>query len=304
MTAAAAIACIGEAMIEIAPLGGDTARIGVAGDTYNTAIYLSRLLENIPVSVDYVTAVGDEAMSERIVASLAAENIGTGLIERRPGAMPGLYLISIDEGGERSFSYWRSSSAARSLFQPPCMVAPDALDRFDLVYFSGISLAILPQDSRDRFLGWIDAYRARGGQIAYDSNYRPALWEDAGTARRETMRVWSRCDVALPSVDDEMDLFGENDATEVVARLRAAGVRFGALKRGALGPLALDGSGQAPQVEPVTDVADTTAAGDSFNAGFLAAHAQGRNIMECMRAGHDLSAQVIRCPGAIMPRSA
>ncbi len=297
------IACVGEVMIELSPAGADTARVGVAGDTYNTAVYLRRALPGA-VEVAYVTALGDEAMSARILDALGNEGLSDRLVERRRGAVPGLYAISLDQSGERSFTYWRSTSAARTLFTPPCRVDLAALDGFDLVYLSGISLAILPPDVRTRLAEWIDAYRARGGQIAFDSNYRPRLWPDAATAQAAMMALWQRTDVALPSLDDEEALFGAEGETAVRARLRSAGVAFGALKRGASGPRAVDDGGQGLAVTPVVDVVDTTAAGDSFNAGFLAAYAGGADLTAAMAAGHALSAEVIRHPGAILPKPA
>lgn len=293
------IACLGEVMIELSPLSPDTAQIGVAGDTYNTAVYLKRLLPDLPVS--YVTGLGDEAMSARILSALTAEGIDTDLIETRTGMSPGLYMITRDAAGERSFSYWRSAAAARTVFADPCSVTPDALDGFDIVYLSGISLAILPQATRDRLYAWIDGFRARGGRVAFDSNYRPRLWENVETARAQTMEMWRRADVALPSVDDEQELFAETTDEAVLTRLRSAGATFGALKRGALGPVSL-ADGATFDVTPVTRVVDTTAAGDSFAAGFLAALSQGRDILDCMKTGHAVSATVICHPGAILPR--
>lgn len=293
------IACIGEVMIELSREGADLARLGVAGDTFNTAVYLKRAVPGVDVA--YVTALGDDAMSARIREALADEAISTELVETRAGVMPGLYMISVDDAGERSFSYWRSAAAARTLFSEPATVTPSALDGFDLIYLSGISLAILPAQVRAAFWEWAAGYRARGGKVAFDSNYRPKLWDSRETAQSETMRAWAMADVALPSVDDEMALFGDADEASVVARLRAAGVTFGALKRGPAGPLGL-GSGTVIDTSPVTHVVDTTAAGDSFNAGFLAAHAQGQSQEACMRAGHDLAARVIGHRGAILPK--
>ncbi|MCC5967366.1 MAG: sugar kinase [Natronohydrobacter sp.] len=296
------IAIIGEAMIELSPTGPDSARIGVAGDTFNTAVYLSRLLQGTGATVSYVTLVGDDRQSDRIVSALTDEGIETSLAARLPGAMPGLYMIELDAAGERSFSYWRSDSAARRLFAPGTPVQPDALRDFDIIVLSAISLAIISPEARDRLHDWAQGFRKGGGQVAFDSNYRPRLWPDPETARSEVARFWAITDIALPSVDDEMALFGDADAGAVMARLAQWGVQMGAMKRGAEGPVALDGTGQVLAVAPVEKVVDTTAAGDSFNAGFLAAWLRGGSVGESMAAGHALAARVIGHKGAILPK--
>lgn len=226
------IACVGEVMIELVASPSGEARLGVAGDTYNTAVYLRRAVADLGLSVAYVTALGSDPYSERIRQAVSAHGLDTSCIERRDGMMPGLYAIDTDAQGERSFSYWRSASAARTLFEAPCDVALERLDRFDLVYLSGITLAILRPEVRARLLDWADRFRAGGGTLAYDSNYRPALWPSRETARSATREMWSRTDIALPSLDDEMALFGDADAGGVLARLRRFGATRGALKRG------------------------------------------------------------------------
>lgn len=297
------IACIGEVMIELSPLDAKSALIGVAGDTFNTAVYLARLLGE-RAEISYVTAIGTDLQSARIIAALEHEGIDTALVERMPDEYPGLYMISLDAQGERSFSYWRSAAAARQMFGPRSHITPADIAGFDIVYLSAISLAILSQEARDALFDGLCTLRAAGAKIGFDSNYRPRLWPDVETARREVMRFWGITDIALPSVDDEMALFGDADAASVMRRLAGAGVAFGALKRGASGPVALDGSGQELGERPAARVVDTTAAGDSFNAGFIAAHVQGGSIAEAMSGGDLLARHVIGHPGAIVPLTA
>ena len=217
------IACMGEVMIELiaAPT---TAKLSVAGDSYNTAVYLKRLL-NKGETVSYITALGDDGFSARITDDMVRHEIDASYVEIRAGAMPGLYAIETDAAGERAFSYWRDSAAVRSLFQPPCQVELPCLLDFDLLFLTGISIAVLPSDTRKALLAQIDAFRANGGLVAFDSNYRPRLWADAGEARAVTAEFWARADICLPSLDDEMALFGQ-DETAVYARF-GAGVWHG-----------------------------------------------------------------------------
>lgn len=296
------IACIGECMVELTlprDSGGET-RVGFAGDTFNAAVYLKRAAPEIEVA--YVTAVGTDALSDRMVAAFAAEDLDTGLLERRADRAPGLYAISVDAKGERSFTYWRDSAAARTLFLPPTHVTPDRLAGFDLIYLSGITVAILTPEGRAALLDFLPGYRAAGGRVAFDSNYRPRLWPDADTARRELAAFWRLTDVGLPSIDDEMALWGDRDADAVLARLAALGVHAGALKRGAEGPLPIGPCDALPAFPRIETVVDTTAAGDSFNGAYLAAMMTGADEAGRLAAGHAMASEVIGHPGAIIPR--
>ncbi|MEX0276967.1 MAG: sugar kinase [Ruegeria sp.] len=283
------IACIGEAMIELSML--DTgAKLGVAGDTLNTAIYMRRSAPDL--HVEYVTCLGDDPFSNQISDFIASHGVETSGIRIIPGASPGLYAISTTPEGERSFTYWRSESAARQLFSD---LDFSYLEGFDALYLSGISVAILPHEVRLALLEWLEKTRTK---LIYDSNFRPRLWDSIEHARRINERLWRRANVALPSIDDEMALFGES--AEQVASRFADHRGVGALKRGESGPISI---GQIVQqtYEPAANVLDTTAAGDSFNGGYLAALLSGKSQADALMAGHILASTVVQVRGAIIP---
>ena len=213
-----------------------------------------------------------------------------------------LYAVETDATGERSFYYWRNHSAARRMYSDPDDL--DALSQMDIIYLSGITLAIIGPDQRRLLLDRIEALRASTGVLfAFDSNYRPSLWVSIEEARETLSRAWSITDIALPSVDDEMALFSDPDENTVLARLRGYGLRQGALKRGDLGPVPIDPALALNTSFPAAiKVVDTTAAGDSFNGGYLAAFMQGKNPEVCMQSGHELARTVVGQPGAIIPR--
>lgn len=294
------VICLGEVMVELSlnDATPDTAGIGYAGDTFNTCVYLKRSAPAL--SIAYATKLGQDKLSDRIVALMDCEGLATDLVLRSPDRMPGLYAISTDEAGERSFLYWRDRAAVRTLFKPPALDMA-ALSGAGMLYLSAITLAILGQDDRDLLMAGLAGLRASGTKIAFDSNYRPALWADATTARTETERAWRLADIGLPSVDDEMALYGDADEAAVLNRLGEWGVTDGALKRGEKGPVALDGSA-SPPCSAAPKVIDSTAAGDSFNGGYLAARLTGRDRAEALRKGHDLAALVVQHRGAIVPR--
>jgi len=109
------VACIGECMIELKQAEGGLCSRGFGGDTLNTAVYLARL----GAGVDYITALGDDVLSDEMIAGWAAEGVGTQRVLRLPGKLPGLYMIQTDAKGERRFFHWRDSAAARSLMDLP-----------------------------------------------------------------------------------------------------------------------------------------------------------------------------------------
>lgn len=92
----AGVIALGECMVELS-LGGPTAAaVGYAGDTFNTAVYLSRL----GLATAYATAVGaGDPFSAGILDLMAAEGISRELVVEAPGRVPGLYAIQRDATG-------------------------------------------------------------------------------------------------------------------------------------------------------------------------------------------------------------
>lgn len=298
----ARVACIGECMIEMTlpDIQGSSSRVGYAGDTFNAAVYLKRSAPDM--RVQYVTALGTDAASDCMMRMFESEGLDTTLVERRPDRLPGCYAIVLAENGERSFLYWRDRSAARTLFDPPASVTPAHLNGADLVYLSGITAAILSQQARAALIEHLSRFRRQGGLVAFDSNYRPRLWPDRATAQQEIAAFWSVCDVALPSLDDEIALFGDTGPDEVIARLLKTGVTRGALKQGAAGPLAIGQQTPETVFAPADRVVDTTAAGDSFNGAYIAALLKGLDPAQCLQAGHYIARKIVAVHGAIAPR--
>ncbi len=292
---------IGEVMAEIRSQDAGFA-VGFAGDTYNTAIYAARQL-GAPGQVGYVTRIGDEPLSQALLSGAAAEGLDVSHIARDPNRNIGIYAVATDRDGERSFSYWRADSAARQLFTA-AEPAP-AMPRAEILYLSGITLAILAPAARERLHeALVDLRAKRATKVAFDSNYRPALWENRATARAVMERMWQLADIALPSIDDEMALYGDASEEAVVARFAARDWDGIAIKRGSRGPLSPQmAADQLPDFQAATKVVDTTAAGDSFNGGYLAAFLAGAGEAERMAAGHRLAAEVVAVPGAIIPRA-
>lgn len=293
---------VGECMVELAK--GPDGRFGLAygGDTFNTAVYLARA----GIDVAYATALGDDPYSSGILELAREEGVGTHPIVVFPGRMPGLYLIETNAQGERTFYYWRDRSPARELLDGPGAAGViEALTKAGLVYFSGITLSLYSDRGLARLAEALAAGRTAGATIVMDSNFRPRGWPDRSRAQNVMRRFWALSDVGLPTFDDEAQLWGDGSPQATAARLCDLGVREIAVKLGSEGALVRAGSQEIEVPAPRRIKAiDTTGAGDSFNAAYLAARMRGLAPEAAALAGHRLAGVVIQHRGAIVPRDA
>ena len=298
------VACIGECMLELsaAEAKPDLRRLGFGGDTLNTAIYLARL----GVPVDYVTALGDDPYSERMIEAWKAEAVGTRLVQRVAGRLPGLYMIELDASGERRFFYWRQQAPAREIFgNAGTSDLCNALLHYEWLYLSGISLSLYGEAGRERLFDLLRQFRAKGGKVAFDTNYRPRAWPSVEVARREIRDQLPLTDLVLSSLDDETGLNDVGSAEEAADLIHGLGPRTVVIKRGGQGCMvSIEGRKSNVPAVKVAKIVDATAAGDSFNAGFLAAILRGDDPLQAAKLGHRCAAIVIGHHGAIVPREA
>jgi 2-dehydro-3-deoxygluconokinase len=295
------VVSIGEVMIELARGSDGRFAMACGGDTFNTAVYLARA----GIEVAFASALGDDSNSDAILAFAAAEGVRSDLVLRLPGRLPGLYLIDNGPTGERRFQYWRDSSPARELFElPDWGKIAEALVRAKLVYFSGITLSLYSNAGLGRFLAIVEVARQQGAKIAFDGNFRPRGWRgDLTRTRKVFVEALKRVDIALPTYDDEAVLWGDPSPEATVDRLQAFGIGEIVVKNGPNSALVVSG-GQREFI-PVPEVVvpiDTTAAGDSFNAAYLACRLAGEAVPSAAAAAHRLAGQVIQHRGSIMPR--
>jgi 2-dehydro-3-deoxygluconokinase len=286
-------------MIELSEAAGGLLSRSFGGDTLNTAVYLARL----GIAVDYVTALGDDPWSDEMLAAWGEEGVGTALVQRVADRLPGLYLIKVEPSGERRFYYWRDSSPARLLFElPQAAEITGSLGEYDLIYLSGVTLSLYGEAGRGRLLEALALARARGCRVAFDTNFRTRGWPDRGVAKRAFRAALRIADIVLASTEDLQLLFGENGASE----LPVADPRIEVVLKLAEPAVQVfhEGAEQTISADPVTDVVDTTAAGDSFAAAYLAARLAGAGPIAAARAGHRLAGVVVGHRGAIIPRSA
>ncbi|WP_341991888.1 sugar kinase [Azorhizobium sp. AG788] len=299
----AKVVSIGEVMVELAR--GNDGRFGLAfgGDTFNTAVYLARA----GIETAYVTALGDDAFSAQIQDLATSEGLSTAAILKVPGRMPGLYIITTDDKGERTFHYWRDTSPARVLFElDGWQNVAEQVVSAQAVYFSGITLSLYSNAGLGRFLATLEVAAERGAWRVFDGNFRPRGWAgDLPRARMVFAEALKRASMALPTFEDEAMLWGDASPEATIARITTYGVKEVVVKNGPGGAY-VHANGQTVFVPVEREVlpVDTTGAGDSFNAGYLAARLKGESPEAAARAGHALAGAVIMHRGAIIPRTA
>ena len=294
------ILAIGECMVEMAPQDSGDYALNFAGDTFNTAWYLRKMAAS-DVEVAYLTGAGNDVLSKRFTDFIKDSGVipEIGVV---PDRTIGLYMISLDRG-ERSFQYWRSASAARCLAQHLEPLAE--LKEGDMAYFSGITMAILSDEDRDVLLAALSTASTAGVKVVFDTNLRPRLWSSLDEMKHWVMKAAAVADMTLPSFDDEAEFFGDADKQATMARYHNVGVKQVVVKDGPNPVLFIDEAGNEAEYAPTLNPSpvDTTAAGDSFNAGFLAAYLSGASMKASIKAGCDLSYQVVSKRGALVELS-
>jgi len=294
------VACIGECMIELRQAPGGLFSRGFGGDTLNTAVYLARS----GIATDYITALGDDSLSDEMIGGWQAEGVGTARVARLKGKLPGIYMIETDAKGERKFFHWRESAAARQLMDlPETGVILNSLAAYHAVYFSAITLSIYSEEGRARLLGALRRARQERTRIVFDTNFRARGWPDLEVARRVFGQAFETADIALASTEDLLPLWPGESNEALLARIASPEAVLKLAEPKCI--VRAEGATQEVAAEPLTNpVVDTTAAGDSFAAAYLAARLNGEDPAAAARAGHHLAGVVVCYPGAIIPRSA
>lgn len=292
--------CIGECMVELRAIDATTMRVGYAGDTYNAAVYLWRSAAElgIDVEVGYLTGLGTDEFSTRMRDAWEREHIRDQSISI-DGALPGLYTVHVDDRGERRFSYWRSGSAAQQLFS-----TTEWVDEIcgEAIHLSGVTLQLLSEAALGRLVERLAVLRQQGALISFDTNYRSVGWSSPQTAAAVMDTVSTVATVVFATFDDERAMHGCRSAREAAQRLENLNIPEIVVKSGADGALVVaDNELVAVEATPVARVVDTTAAGDSFAGGYLAARIGGRTPVQAADIASQVAATVVTYPGAIAP---
>ena len=297
------LALIGECMIELQEIAPSEIRQTFGGDTLNTAIYCARLAQELPLKIDYVTALGTDSFSEKMMRFWENEGVGSDLVIRQDGESPGLYYIEVDDSGERIFHYWRSTSAAKKCFEyPDSDEILKKLNDYDGIYLSGISMAVFTPESRKKLLDRLSILAQAGTSLYYDLNYRPHLWDSRETAVSICRQLCQISDIVFLTTEEAHDLLEETTGKKIHQMLARLGTKESVLKDGEK-PCTIFTKGEMITVaaEKVAKVVDTTAAGDSFSAVYLVARKFGCTPRQAAAMAHKTAAYVVCHKGAVAP---
>lgn len=301
------VVAFGECMLEVQANGFGPAALAFGGDTFNTAIYLRRCSQPKDIEVGYATGLGVDPLSEKLMTEWREQGLNLGCIRQIEDKLPGMYLIETDDRGERYFHFWRENSAARSYFDALLTPLEQQASDMDCLYFSGISLAILDPNARQRLFSLIRQMKKAGKQVVFDNNYRPRLWASNAVARTVFQQALSVATTALITVDDHQAVFGLSSLDEAVQHAQSLNVDEVIIKRGAQPTLVKSREMQewvSVPTQPVPKVVDTTAAGDSFAAGYLSRRLVGQTPQQSAEFGNRVAARVVQHRGAIIPKDA
>lgn len=292
---------IGECMVELSSAGAGLWRQGFSGDVFNTLWY-ARAQARHDVKVAFHTALGTDPLSDQLLEFGQSAGIDCTNIPRFEDRKPGLYSIHLD-GAERSFTYWRDTSAARMMMRQPETLW-SKIEAAEMIYFSGITLAILPDEDCQLLLNNLQARKKKTSAIVFDPNIRLHLWQDKDRMRSVISQAASLSDIVLPSFDDETAAFGDRNPKETVQRYRGLGAEHVVVKNGSAETVHLQADTMTSfAVARVDDVIDTTAAGDSFNGAYIAALLGGLCVADAIQAAQRCAGQVIKHKGALVPFS-
>lgn len=286
------ILCLGEPLLEFNQQPDGNYLPGHGGDTSNVAVAAARL----GASVGYVTHVGEDSFGDSFLDLWAAEGVDTSTVRRVPDAHTGIYFVTHGAGGHE-FSYFRAGSAASRM--RPGDLPVEALESAKVLHVSGISQAI-SESAADAVFEAIRVVGQAGGQVSYDTNLRLKLWP-LERARAVTHAAMAKCDIALPGLEDAVQLTGLEDPADIARFYLDLGPSVVALTLGSGGTLVATGEEQ--RVVPVRGVeaVDATAAGDTFDGAFLSRLVGGETPFEAARYANAAAALATLGYGAVAP---
>ena len=285
---------IGECLIELFEEAPHIYKQSVAGDVFNTLFYASR----VGLKTGFISNFGSDELTKNILEVMDREGIDRSCTSRSEKKTNGMYLISINESGDPYYSFWRSDSAARETLQTiDVKKLEEYISSSKYFHFSAIAFAILHE--REILISLLKKLHGKV-RITFDTNFRKGLWDDISILKNFIESASSFVDVLFVSKTDDEDIFGVRTAEEAMKYYQELRYKLIIYKQGADDVLVCDGNIiiRVPTIKNIK-VVDATAAGDAFNAGFIAAQIHGENIESSVHAGNSCAAFAIGRRGGL-----
>lgn len=249
----------GEALIDMLPresTGGEPCFAPYAGGAVmNTAIALARL----GASSGFLTGLSTDLMGDVLRSTLAASrvNLDYAVVSDRPTTLAFVKLVD----GSATYAFYDENTAGRMMTLADMPDLPASIT----AYFSGgIWLAVEPCGTA---LEAMFLRQAAQRVTMLDPNVRPGFVRDRAAYTARIDRMAAAADIVKLSDEDAVWLYGSTDPGALLAK----GAKVVLITEGAKGASAHTARGKVSVPAPKITVADTVGAGDTFNAGFLAA---------------------------------
>jgi len=265
------ILCCGEALIDMLPRETSSGEPAFAphagGAVFNTAIALGRL----GVPTGFFSGLSTDLFGTVLDDALTASHVDAALAARsdRPTTLAFVKLTD----GQAEYAFYDENTAGRMLSPDDLPSLPDAVTA---CFFGGISLAVEPCANT---YATLQERVCADKVIMLDPNVRPGFIADEAAYRARIDGMISRTDILKLSDEDLRWLDpGESDLDTLAARMLDRGPSLVLITEGAKGARAFTkNAAHTFEITTKVDVVDTVGAGDTFNAGILAAlHGAGQ----------------------------
>lgn len=286
------ILCLGEPLVEFNETEPGRWLEGFGGDVSNVAVAAARLGARAGVAA----RLGTDGFGDALVAMWRAEGVELRAVARDPDAPTGLYFVRHGPAGH-AFEYRRAGSAAARA--TPADLPRAAIGQARLLHLSGISQAISASAAEAGFAA-IAAAREAGTLVSYDPNLRLRLWP-LDRAREVIHRAMRGVDVALPGLDDAVQLTGLDSPEAICGFYLDLGAKVVALTLGGEGAMvAAPGLRLRLPARPARAV-DATGAGDCFDGAFLLRWLETGDPAEAARFAVAAASLAVEGWGAVAP---
>ncbi len=298
------VSAIGECMIEMVQQENGLYKSAYAGDSFNMTQYLAWIGKDLGVEAGYVTVLGRDRKGRAMLKAWEDSGIDVSTVMTTDAKNTGLYFADTDAMGNRDYTFYRSDSAAKLLFNLRHSEAIFAqVLKSDVIYASAVTLMILNDTDRQKLVDFFKTAKKAGLKTVFDTNYRASGWVDRTEAAKWMNAIMQECALVFATDDENREVFGDYTQHDTVERLQKMGIPEIVVKCGGERCL-ISFEEKIIEVPAILGikVVDTTSAGDSFAAAYMAGRFNGLTCEKAAEWGHILAAEVIQHRGALIPK--